>query len=160
MRCIILATLVSAALAGEAAALSCLRPTVQSSFRAADAAEARYVMAVGRLRLLPGETIPRTGEGDPNRRQGYTVAARFDGKLADAGGFSTDASFPVTVRVECAAAWCGGVPLDRMLFFIERREGENLLVEGPCPRFALPATPETIAGAAACLAGEACDPAR
>ncbi|MCK0168657.1 hypothetical protein MWU52_13945 [Jannaschia sp. S6380] len=154
----ILAVLLSTALASPAAALSCLRPSVQASYQAADAAEAQYVLSVGRLQLLPGETIPDTTGTDPNDRQGYTVRTRFDGKLADAGGFGTDAAFPVTVEVECAGAWCGGVPLDRVLLFLERRGEENVLVQGPCPRFALSATPEVVAGAAACLKGEDCTP--
>lgn len=152
-----IAVLLSTALAGQAQALSCLRPSVQSSFAQASEAEAQYMLAVGRLQLLPDEKIPAVGD-DPNDRKGYSVQTRFDGRLAAADGFTEEASFPLTVEVGCAGAWCGGVPLDRMLIFVERREGANVLVEGPCPQFALTATPEVVEGALACLRGAACTP--
>ena len=151
------AALLSIFAAGQAQALSCQRPSVQATFRQANEAEVQYVMAVGRLQLLPGEKVPGTGD-DPNARQGYSVETRFDGKLAAADGFTEDASFPVRVEVGCAGPWCGGVPLDRVLVFIERREGANVLVEGPCPWFALDATPAVIEGAMSCIRGEACTP--
>lgn len=153
-----LAALLSVSLAHPAAALSCLRPSVQATFAAASEAEAQYVLAVGRITLLPGETIPSTGE-DPNARKGYTVRAQLVGELASATGFDEPASFPLDVQVDCAGAWCGGVPVvERMLVFVERRDGRNLLVEGPCPLWALRATPEVVAQAEACLRGEACEP--
>lgn len=155
---LLLATLLGAALASPASALSCLRPSVAATFAQADAAEKEYVLAVGRISVLPEEAIPTPG-GDPNERQGYTVRARFDGELASPTGFDEAASFPLTVEVECAGPWCGGVPLaERMLVFVERRADENVLVEGPCPFWALQATPEVVAQAEACLRGEACTP--
>ncbi len=154
-RLIATAALLSAALAGQAQALSCLRPSVQASFAEADSSEAQYVLAVGRVQLLPGETIPDVGD-DPNDREGYSVRARFDGQLAAADGFTEDASFPLTVEVGCAGPWCGGVPLERVLVFIERRDDANVLVEGPCPMFVLDATPEVLEGALSCLRGEDC----
>lgn len=153
---IALAALLSTALAGQASALSCLRASVPQTFAEAASAQAQYVLAVGRISLLPGQAIPSTGD-DPNARQGYAVEARFDGKLASPTGFDADASFPLTVEVHCAGAWCGGVPVaERMLIFVERRDGTNVLVEGPCRFWALGATPETVAQAEACLRGEAC----
>lgn len=156
MHRLLLATLLSTALAGQASALSCLRPSVQQTFAEASASAAQYVLAVGRVSLLPGETIPSTGE-DPNERKGYAVKARFDGKLASATGFDADASFPLTVQVECAGPWCGGMPVvDRMLVFVERRDGENVLVEGPCPFWTFDAAPDVVTQAESCLRGEDC----
>ncbi|WP_179378072.1 hypothetical protein [Jannaschia marina] len=152
----LLAALLSTGLATQAAALSCLPASVPGSFRAANEAEAQYVLAVGRVQLLPGERVPEPA-GDPNDRQGYSVKARFDGRLAGPEGFTQEAAFPVTVEVECAGAWCGGVPVDRVLAFIERRGEENVLVESPCPMFSLRATPEMVKQAEDCLAGENCE---
>ncbi len=154
---LVIAAVLSTGLAAQAQALSCLRPSVQGSFAQANAAEADYVLAVGRLQLLPGETLPEA-DADPNARTGYSVRTRFDGRLAAADGFTEAASFPVTVEVQCDGPWCGGMPLDRVLVFIERREGENVLVEGLCPMFALAATPEVVEGALSCLRGEDCTP--
>ncbi|MFO6465250.1 hypothetical protein ACK8OR_12720 [Jannaschia sp. KMU-145] len=144
------------AVAQPAMALSCLRPTVQSSFQHADQSEAQYTLAVGRIRVLPGQTIPEQPD-DPNQRQGYELQARFQGQLASATGFDTPADFPVTLKVECVAAWCGGVPLDRVLAFVERTEDGNLITEGPCPRDLLQASPEALKQAMACIRGEPCE---
>ena len=152
------ALLLAAGLAQPASALSCLRPSVPQTFAVASASEASYVLAVGRIALMPGEAIPSTGD-DPNAREGYTVRARLDGHLASPTGFDAPASFPLDVQVDCAGAWCGGVPLaERMLVFVERREDANVLVEGPCPFWAFKASPEVVAEAEACLRGEACTP--
>lgn len=156
IRSLVLGTLATA-IATQASALSCLQPSVQNSFTAANEAEEQYVMAVGRLTPLPGQSIPEQPE-DPNQRQGYTLETRFDGNLASLTGFDQPAAFPVTLEVTCAGPWCGGLPLDDTLYFIERRDGTNVVVEGPCPHFALTATTEVVEGAMACLRGEDCTP--
>ncbi len=158
MRRAALGALLALAAAQPAAALSCLPVTATGVYAEAAASEANYAVALGRLALEPGETIPSTGD-DPTDRQGYTVRARFEGALAQAGGFDQPAAFPLEVRVECAGLWCGAVPLmDRMIAFIELRgDGEPpLLVQGPCPFHVLPATAETVAQIEGCLRGEAC----
>lgn len=155
---VILAALLSTALAGQASALSCLRPSVQATFAQANASASKYVLAVGRVSLAPGTTLPSTGD-DPNARTGYSVDARFDGDLASATGFDEKATFPLTVEVTCTGPWCGGVPqqAERMLLFVERRDDANVLVEGPCPFFALAATPEALAAALSCVKGGTCE---
>ncbi|WP_299817894.1 hypothetical protein [uncultured Jannaschia sp.] len=154
---LILAALLSTVIAAPASALSCLRPSVQASFQAAEASDADYVLVIGRIQPLPGEEIA-PADDTPNDREGYAVRARFEGEVAGADGFGTQASFPLMVEVECAGPWCGGVPLDRNILFVERRGDENVLVEGPCPRFALDATPEAEAAVLSCLRGEDCTP--
>jgi len=152
---LILASLLSIGIAGQASALSCMQADVARTFEVANSADEQYVIAVGTIRLLPGEKIPQQ-TGDPNEKQGYSVKASFAGRLAALDGFTQDATFPLTVEVTCAGPWCGGVPLTRVLAFIERRDGENVLVEGPCPQFAVPATDENTAAALSCLRGEEC----
>ncbi|MEL6585190.1 MAG: hypothetical protein AAFY65_09935 [Pseudomonadota bacterium] len=142
---------------GQAQALSCLAPSVQTSFTAASDAEESYVMAVGRLTPLPGETPPEQ-PADPNDRKGYTLQTQFDGNLATLDGFTDASRFFVTVEVVCAGPWCGAVPSDEMLFFIERRGDQNVLVEGPCPQYALPATEQVVDGAMSCVTGRGCTP--
>ena len=141
-----------AALAQPAAALSCLAPSVATSFAAANAAEAEYVMAVGRFALLPGEAVPEQPD-DPNARQGYSVQTRFQGRTATNAGFTEEVTGDVTVEVGCAGPWCGAVPLGRVLVFLERRGDALVLTEGPCPRFALDATAAREDEAIACATG-------
>ncbi|SDY34747.1 hypothetical protein SAMN05444004_101202 [Jannaschia faecimaris] len=157
MKRAILASFLSTCIAGQAAALSCTPASVAASFQAASAAEEEYVLAVGRVQVLPGQTLPEPA--DPNNRPGYSVEAQFSGRLAAEDGFTQDAVFPVTVQVDCSGPWCGGVPIGRVLAFIERRESENVLVSSPCPVFMLTATPEFLAQAETCLAGGPCEPA-
>lgn len=152
---LILASFLSTVIAGQASALSCLPADVARTFAKANEAEAQYVIAVGTIRLLPGEAIPEQ-TGDPNEKEGYSVKASFAGRLAALDGFTQEANFPLTVDVSCAGPWCGGVPVNRVLAFIERRDGENVLVEGPCPQFAIPATDANTATALSCLRGEDC----
>lgn len=149
------AGVLSVTMAGQAVALSCAAPTVEASFAAADAADAQYALAVGKITLLPGWGIPERDANDPEPK-GYIVKARFDGNLASTTGFDSQAAFPLTVEVICVTNVCGAVPQEEVLVFVERREGENVLVEGPCPRFALPATPEIQAEAIACVTEGGC----
>ena len=69
------------------------------------------------------------------------------------------AAFDITVEVGCAGPWCGAVPQgdEDLLFFVERRADANVVVEGPCPRWVLTATPDVVEGALSCLRGEGCD---
>lgn len=162
MRAPILSLAMLAALADPAQALSCLRPTVQASFAAADAAEADYVLAVGRLALFPGVRLPPPVE-EGEAPVPYALRAVFEGHLATLDGFTDPARFDLMVEVDCEGPWCGAVPLgdEDLLLFVERRpvggEVANVLVEGPCPRWALTATPEVVEGAVACLRGEGCE---
>ena len=154
---ILLTTFLSFALAGQAQALSCMAPSFASSFKTANEADASYVLVLGQLEPLPGETIPEDQGVGPNDREGYSVQVRFEGKMATPTGFDHDVSFPLTVEVTCAGPWCGGVPRDRIIAFVERRGEENILVEGPCPRFALSANPERVAAAESCVTDGICD---
>ncbi|MEM7488821.1 MAG: hypothetical protein AAF390_06815 [Pseudomonadota bacterium] len=148
-----IAAILSLAMTGQAAALSCVAPTVASSFSAADAADSAYALAVGEVTLLDGEAIPEQ-TGDPNDKQGYAVEAQFAGHMASLEGFDQPATFPVRVQVDCVSAWCGAPPEGEVLVFLERQDDAIVLVEGACPRFSFPATEEVKAAATACLNGD------
>ncbi|CTQ49301.1 hypothetical protein [Jannaschia donghaensis] len=153
-----IAAVLSTCVAGQAAALSCLPTSVAATFQLASEAEAEYVVAVGRFQPLPNQSLPGTGD-DPNDKKGYSLKGRFGGRLGGPDGFTQEAVFPVTVEVRCDGPWCGGVPLDRVVAFIERREGENILVANPCSVFSLSATPQVVDQAEVCLAGGPCEAA-
>ena len=153
----ILTILLSTCVAGQAAALSCLAVSVPRSYQAAAASESQYVVALGQVDLLPGEVAPEPDpEGDPNAREGYVLEAQFTGFLGGPEGFERTAVFPVTVEVRCAAAWCGSVPVERTLAFVEQRDGTNVIVADPCASFAMDASEANVAAAEACLAGGDC----
>ena len=154
---ILLAALLSTALAGQAAALSCARPSVADSFALAVDAESQYVIAVGRIGIPEGTELPEPG-GTPEERTGYAVDAVFQGELASTGGFDQPVQFPITVEIGCAGAWCGAFPREPVLAFIERRGDAFFLAEGPCPRFTLNATEEVVDAALSCVTGGPCEP--
>ncbi|WP_371155719.1 hypothetical protein [Jannaschia sp. 2305UL9-9] len=141
----------AAGIAQPASALSCLSPTVQTSFAAADDSDATYVMGVGRLTPVPGQRIPAAPD-NPNHRVGYSLEATFEGHLATRNGFDHAYAGPVTVDVTCVAAWCGQIPVGAHLLFLERTAEGDRLTAGPCPRFALPSTPRNRSDALSCLA--------
>lgn len=153
---ILLAALIPLLASGPALALSCLRPTVADSYAAADASDAAYLLVLGRIDLLPGQT-PRSFDG---RRGGedYTLQAYLTGTQGGTDGFRRAVAFPLTLEIGCAGPWCGSVPDGKVLMFVERRGGEHVLELGACPQFALSATPEIVARASQCLADGPCAP--
>lgn len=150
----VLAALAYVTLASPAAALSCLRPTVPSSFALAQQSPLTYVMAVGRLTPVPGHAEPV--RRDPPMAIEETVRAEFQGRLATLSGFDRPVTLPVSVELVCAGPWCASVPRDEVLLFLEKRGDAYTLLEGPCPRFALAASPEAEAAALSCLRGGRC----
>ncbi|TFL18384.1 hypothetical protein [Jannaschia formosa] len=147
----ILAALMAATLAQPAAALSCLQPSVASSFGHAQESPLTYVLATGRMTPLPGTARPVPRE---SLQVSSVQRARLDGHLASLSGFDRPISVPVQVETYCAGPWCGGVPEGEVLLFLEKRGDTYVLLEGPCPQFALTATPEALDEALACLRGE------
>jgi len=152
---VLVAAVAVAMSAGRAEALSCLRPSVESSFTTAQASSHEYVMAVGSVILAPGQQVPdAVGE---NVRSDVTLDARFTGDLASAGGFVTPADMPLALDLTCAGPWCATPPAGEVLAFIQRdADGGHRLTLGPCPQFALGVQDDTRARALACLRGGSC----
>ncbi|WP_224816820.1 hypothetical protein [Hasllibacter sp. MH4015] len=123
--------------AGPAFALSCVRPSVEQSYRNADASPHDHSIAVGQLHLLaaPGPVT----EGRPRGQgfqvpTGYTVPARFDGEFFDGNGFTLSRDVSVTVNVTCVSMWCGAAQdVDYGLFFFRIQNGNYVLDANACP---------------------------
>lgn len=123
--------------AGPVAALSCLRPEIAGSFRAADERPEDFVIALGALTRV-GEDVPNGPDtGDPNMRVGYQFTARFDGRFASRDAFVIDRVVNVTVEVACVSAWCGSDSLSGygLYFFRRDHSGGYAFESGPCPIF-------------------------
>ncbi|KIT16345.1 hypothetical protein [Jannaschia aquimarina] len=138
-------------------ALSCLRPSVESSFAAAQASSSIYEMAVGTFIVAPGEALPPAVTDDPNREPSR-IAARFEGRFATLEGFEQERQVPVTLELGCTGPWCATVPTGQVLVFLERADDGYVLSEGACPRLMFAANPEKERQAMACLTDpEACN---
>ncbi|WP_163848654.1 hypothetical protein [Pseudooceanicola aestuarii] len=132
MKQILALSLAATLLAGQAQALSCMRPDAARSYtRAAEAAEP-YVVLLGTLTHQSGP-LPERDLSDPDPEE-RSFAARFEGHALAKRGFSTRFATPLTLELTCAGPWCAGLPEQEgeVLAFVEQRaEGYHLRLD-PC----------------------------
>ncbi len=121
--------------AGDAAALSCIVPNFGRDFNYAQASEARFYVALGRLipdgpvpDVLPEEQASQTGV------RGYSVPYRFVGSLIGKAGPGPEREMAVRVEVNCVAVWCGGFPrgTDAALMLLEQDGDGAIFRIGAC----------------------------
>lgn len=144
-------------IAGQAAALSCMPPSVEMMFKHAHEAKEIYIPVFGRFEAAPVKQ-PKLPRGDLPK--GYQVQGSFEGKWVSKTGFGSPISTPVTINVTCVAHWCGGVPgNDETLAVLERRGTELILHQHACPStaFANPSK-EQLRSFRRCLRGGVCNP--
>ncbi len=118
--------------AGQAAALSCLRPTIEAGFNTHSQAEEIYVMVLGKLtnkrNVVPGVELRGAGIA-----RGESYVATFIGFQSTRSGFDRPLEATVAVKGTCLASWCGGVNIDvEMITFLEKTPYGYTLSEGPC----------------------------
>jgi hypothetical protein len=123
--------------AGPATALSCLRPDLERSYTWADERPELFVLALGSLVRTGPDAPDGPASDNPQARVSYTFPARFEGRLANAEGFTAERAFDVTVEVDCQSVWCGGDSLSEYGLYFFRRDGEDAhsLEAGLCGGF-------------------------
>lgn len=133
-------------------ALSCKAPNFGEDFNRIAAAEEVYSLAYGQFR--EAGPIPDYQEGQPRE-----VVVAFVGKLMGSRGFGETQSLPVTIKTECASAWCGPIPTlnTQMLVFLEQVPGALQLTSHVCPTnfFANPSLGQ-ISAIRACMTDGTC----
>ncbi|MBL4629138.1 MAG: hypothetical protein JKY00_14100 [Roseicyclus sp.] len=135
-----LAAALAAALvaAGPASALSCLAPSVASTYGYAADSPANYVVAVGSLQAT-GPSNPPQGAvaqgGDINMMAGYTQVAQFSGMAFTGEAFTSPLTTRIVADVTCVAAWCGSYADEANALFFFRRDGDgtHVLEINACP---------------------------
>ena len=137
-----------ALMAGEASALSCLRPEVTRAFADADASEERYVVVLGTLTFdqsaLPTDTM--TGEETQ-------VPARFEGMSLTEDGFTVPTARDVTLLASCAGPWCGTATAGQeILAFMSADDGYVIEVDACFSQVFAEPTPEQIDTVTGCMA--------
>ena len=149
-----IAAIALATLAGQAQALSCMRPTIPDSFeRAAQVPEDIYVLK-GSLTfdedLLP-ETDMLNQEQNP-----APIAAHFKGMALNLEGFTTRYARPVTLQPLCFGPWCGGAASGEEAIIFAKAVGDDLVVEAnPCGgNIFYNVTRQTEQQAVACINGD------
>ncbi len=126
-------TAVAISIAGQAAALSCLRPDVERAFAEANGAVEEYVVVIGSFTGGPGPRPGGTTGGDER-----TYPAVFTGHLLNRNGKAEAVDREVVVHEACAASWCSELPTGQeVLTFLRIDAGDvPVLTLGPCyPNF-------------------------
>ena len=154
MRSLLILTL--CLIAGQAAALSCIRPDVATTFlRMNEVPEDVYVLR-GTLEfdesLLPQGVVNE--ERDP-----VLIPAMFIGKGLTLEGFTSRFERPVTVQTGCYGPWCGSAASGEELITFAKVLGEDIVIEvDPCgtTTFYQP-TESMVDSVVSCIRGEKCE---
>ncbi len=142
--------------AGEALALSCIRPSLERAFVQARDAEELYVPVLGRFIELD---VDQGGEKDRTREDSFG-AARFVGRPVARYGFGDAMDVRVSVTLRCLAHWCGGIAEDEEVLTFLRIDGSDYHFEtGPCVSsvFYSPGSSE-LSAMRRCLRRDRCEP--
>jgi hypothetical protein len=124
------ATLI-ALIAGQASALSCMRPDPVAAFERASDATGTYYVLYGALDFDTGLLPKDTGAHDG--AVPAPIPAFFRGNGLSSTGFNLRFDQQVTLQPVCAGPWCGTAPAHSpALVFVQNVGGTLLLELGPC----------------------------
>lgn len=120
-------------LATPALSLSCLPPDPVRDYQAADTADTRWGIAVGRLDFdenrLPKVDWKRQDAVPPQT----DLRATMVGHALDPSGYNTVFQANVTLRVLCFGPWCAAPKSGaRYLAFIKHENGKRVVQADPC----------------------------
>lgn len=119
-----------ALLAGQAAALSCMRPDPIVAFQRAAESTDEYFVLYGTLdfdaSLLPDAV-------DSQQRHHAPIPAMFRGNGLSKTGFDQRFDAPVVLQPFCAGPWCGQTTPHQPALIFARVVDDQVLIElGPC----------------------------
>ncbi len=136
------------------AALTCLPPTVERAFTAAQAAREIYVPVLG---IFTGFRQRREAQSvnGPDRR----FTARFEGRYVTATGPGGALHADVAVTETCLGSWCPVFPPDvPVLTFLERTaDGYRIEVDACHGNYFADPSPDQVKAMRTCLKSMACD---
>ena len=124
------AAIVLALIAGQAAALSCMRPDPVRTFKQIEDIPTPYYVLYGTLDFDASKQ-PR---GVINKeRNPAPIPAQFSGFGLNTNGFTTPYNAQVTLQPTCAGPWCGSQTPDVKSLFFAKVEGDSVTITaGPC----------------------------
>lgn len=160
-------------LAPSASALSCAPPNIISDLNRAKDSESIYYIFVGKFSVNSPEDQAsgplyktyKSPDGNvlqlkPLNIEGQNLEASFTG-YSLAGNRHQDVElneFPVTIKTNCAASWCGQPPKEEqeLIAFVEvPNDGAPILTMGPCGGWAHDYTPARLETVRRCI-GQDC----
>ena len=147
-----------AMLAGQASALSCLRPDPIDTFNRLAAVEERYFVLSGTLTFDEGLLPPMVSDGPMG--EPAPIPARFTGKGLTRDGFVNDYVGGVNLQITCAGPWCGSAQSGvEGVFFVEATEPRATVIADPCGGMIFPQATEAVKDMlTSCMAGGTCEP--
>ena len=136
--------------AGQASALSCLRPDPLTSFGAASASELPYILLSGTITVAGAIPSEITGPLD--------LPARLTGNGLTEEGFTAPFDEEIRLSLTCAGPFCGTLPgTEPVLVYAHVDEGAPVVDLAPCGEWVFPAPDAALSETlAACLRGETC----
>lgn len=150
---------IAALFATQSVALSCMQLTPETMYQWAHKAEEIYVPVYGSFSYQSFEDPNKdTGNTINNLPKGYEIPGQFSGKFLTRGGLGSVLDTDVTIRVTCAAHWCGGPPSsDVSLAVLERKGDAYILHQNACPSSVFP-NPQNreLKAFRSCLSGKHC----
>ena len=124
----IIPALVALLLAGQASALSCVRPDPARTYGQVASGSVPYFILFGQLDFEQS-ALSSDPAADP-------VAATFRGKSLTADGFVNAYAGPLHLQVNCAASWCGSATSGTdALIFVQADQTPGLVTLEPCGTF-------------------------
>ncbi len=157
MKALALAVMV-AMIAGQAAALSCMRPDPVRTFTQIAADDATYYVLYGTLDF----DVEKLPQGVANTaRTPDPITARFTGKGLSTTGFDTPFVRDVTVQPTCAGSWCGSAPAHTPSLIFAKVTGDAIIIEAsPCGGFIFPEPSTAVLDAMTKCMSETCPSAQ
>ena len=156
MRTLVLSILL-ASLAGQAAALSCIRPDPIATFNRLAAEEEAYYILLGEIRfdeaLLP-DGFNNTRQSDPD-----PIPTLFAGLGLGEKGFTIPYHAPANLQIQCYGPWCGGAADGmRAVFFVPASNPPVTLLADPCGQMIFSEPSDAVLDMlASCMRGDACE---
>ena len=120
---------VLALVASDAAALSCMQPTIADSFARAERVPEDIYILKGTLTFdearLPETDMLNDGWTPP------PIAAEFRGFALNRGGFTTRYDRDVLLQPLCVGPWCGGAASGEVAIMFAKVLGDDLVIDAP-----------------------------
>lgn len=155
MRILLTTTLISM-IAGQAVALSCLRPDPIDTFQRLAEAEEAYMVLRGTLTFDESALPPSVGANDTP--QPDPIPGFFVGSGLTEEGFTEDYAGDVLLQVSCTGPWCGGARSDvEAIWFLPFSDAPVTLQADPCGSMTFYEPTEAVVSMVeSCMAGGAC----
>lgn len=147
-----------ALIAGQASALSCIRPDPIDTFQRLAAAEESYFVLSGTLTF--DEDLLPPGVSQNQTPAPEVIPARFNGMGLTRDGFVNAYVSPINLQVTCAGPWCGSAQSGMEgVFFVEATKPLATVIADPCGGMIFaPVSDAQKEMLTSCMAGGTCQP--